>query len=163
MECLVSEHHATITWERAGAAFVDDRYSRAHHWTFGGGTSIAASSSPQIVPVPMSDPAGVDPEEAFVASLSSCHMLWFLALARKRGLMVDHYRDEAFGVMGRNASGKLAITCVTLRPEVSFAGITHADGDELLALHEAAHAQCFIANSVLSEIRCEPVLWTATE
>jgi organic hydroperoxide reductase OsmC/OhrA len=162
-EILVSKHHATITWERSGAAFVDDRYSRAHRWSFDGGASVIASSSPQVVAVPMSDPAGVDPEEAFIASLSSCHMLWFLALARKRGLVVDRYRDEAVGEMGRNAAGKPAITRVLLRPQVSFVGSAHADGDELRALHEAAHAQCYIANSVFSEIRCEPVLCAPRE
>jgi organic hydroperoxide reductase OsmC/OhrA len=161
MEFFVSEHHATITWQRCGADFAADRYSRAHHWSFDGGASVTASSSPQLVPAPMSDPAGVDPEEAFVASLSSCHMLWFLALARKRGLVVEHYRDDALGVMGRNTAGKPAMTCVTLRPEVALAGIANPDDDVLLALHEAAHAQCYIANSVRSEIRCEPVLWTS--
>ncbi|MFZ1390713.1 MAG: OsmC family protein [Dokdonella sp.] len=153
----MSEHLATITWQRNAANFLDDRYSRAHRWTFDGGTDVPASSSPHVVPLPMSDAAGVDPEEAFVASLSSCHMLWFLALARKQGLVVERYRDEAIGTMGRNAAGKLAMTRVTLRPAVMFAGEDRPDRAQLDALHEAAHAQCFIASSVLTEVRCTPV------
>lgn len=153
----MSDHLATITWQRHGADFLDDGYSRAHRWLFDGGVEVSASSSPHVVPVPMSEAAAVDPEEAFVASLSSCHMLWFLSLARKRGLVVEHYRDEAVGVMGKNASGKLAMTIVTLRPCVDFVGDEHPDRARIEQLHEAAHAQCFIANSVLTEVRCKPI------
>ncbi len=154
----MSDHLASISWQRHDANFLDDRYSRAHRWLFDGGAEVAASSSPHVVPLPMSDAAAVDPEEAFVASLSSCHMLWFLSIARKRGYVVERYRDEAVGVMGRNASGKHAMTLVTLRPLVDFLGDKQPDLKQLDALHEAAHVQCFIANSVLTEVRCEPVL-----
>ncbi len=154
----MSDHLATIIWRRHDADFLDDRYSRAHRWLFDGGAEVAASSSPHVVPLPMSDAAAVDPEEAFVASLSSCHMLWFLSMARKRGYVVEHYRDDAVGVMGKNASGKLAMTIVTLRPAVDFLGDKPPGLKQFAALHEAAHAQCFIANSVLTEVRCEPVI-----
>lgn len=156
----MSSHLATITWHRHDADFLDDRYSRAHRWMFDGGLEVTASASPDVVPLPMSEAAAVDPEEAFVASLSSCHMLWFLALARKRGHVVDRYHDEAIGTMGRNASGKLAMTQVTLHPCVDFSGDRHPDRAELDQLHEAAHAQCFIANSVLTDVRCTPVFET---
>ena len=158
----MSDHLATIAWQRDAADFLDDRYSRAHRWSFDGGIEIAASSSPHVVPLPMSESAAVDPEEAFVASLSSCHMLWFLALARKQGFVIDSYRDEAIGTMGKNASGKLAMTRVTLRPAAVFAGARHPDLAQLDDLHEAAHAQCFIARSVLTEVCCTPV-FAATE
>ena len=158
----MSDHLATISWQRHDADFLDDRYSRAHRWFFDGGAEVAASSSPHVVPLPMSDAAAVDPEEAFVASLSSCHMLWFLSIARKRGYVVERYRDEAVGVMGKNASGRHAMTIVTLRPSVEFLGDKQPDLKQLNALHEAAHAQCFIANSVLTEVRCEPVTASMT-
>lgn len=159
----MTDYLATITWQRNDADFLDDRYSRAHRWSFDGGVEINASSSPQVVPVPMSEAAAVDPEEAFVASLSSCHMLWFLALARKRGFIVERYSDDAIGVMGKNASAKLAMTVVTLRPCVVFVGDKQPDRAQLDHLHESAHAQCFIANSVLTEVRCEPVIASTRE
>jgi organic hydroperoxide reductase OsmC/OhrA len=152
----MSEHVATIVWQRGEADFAADRYSRAHCWSFDGGTQIPASSSPAVVPVPLSDPAGVDPEEAFVASLSSCHMLWFLSIARKRGFVVERYRDRACGRMGRNARGRIAMLEVILRPEIDFAGERRPDAAELEALHHAAHESCFIASSVHTDVRCEP-------
>jgi organic hydroperoxide reductase OsmC/OhrA len=145
---------ATIEWQRGDAAFTDRHYSRAHRWRFDGGAEVVASSSPRVVPLPWSDPAGVDPEEAFVASLASCHMLWFLSIAAERGWVVDRYTDEASGLMAKNAEGRLAITVVTLRPAVAFAGAV-PDRAAFDALHAEAHAQCFIANSVRSEVRCE--------
>jgi organic hydroperoxide reductase OsmC/OhrA len=149
---------ATIAWQRdAGAAFTDNRYSRAHVWRFDGGAEVPASSSPHIVPLPMSDPAGVDPEEAFVASLASCHMLWFLSLAAEQGWRVDAYEDAARGVLGRNAQGKLAMTVVTLHPRAIFGGESRPARKAVDALHHRAHEACFIANSVLTEVRCEPV------
>ncbi len=149
---------ATIAWQRdAAAAFTDNRYSRAHVWRFDGGAEVPASSSPHIVPLPMSDPAGVDPEEAFVASLASCHMLWFLSLAAEQGWRVDAYEDAASGVLGRNAQGKLAMTVVTLRPRVVFGGESAPARDAIDALHHRAHEACFIANSVLTNVRCESV------
>lgn len=153
----MSEHTVTITWHRQTADFLDDRYSRAHLWTFDGGLEVAASSSPHVVPVPLSDASAVDPEEAFVASLSSCHMLWFLSIARKRGFVVDSYRDTAVGHLGKDANGKLAITEVILRPEVKFGDDKRADAAQLDSLHHAAHASCFIANSVRTDVKCEPV------
>lgn len=152
----MSTHTATVTWRRdAAETFTDNRYNRAHTWRFDGGAEVPGSSSPHSVPVPLSDPAAVDPEEAFVAALSSCHMLWFLSLAARRGFVVDTYIDAAEGVMGKDAEGKTAITCVTLRPEVRFGGAPPT-GEELEALHHEAHERCFIANSVKSEVRCEP-------
>lgn len=149
---------ATIAWRRgADAAFTDNRYSRAHVWRFDGGAEVRASSSPHIVPLPMSDPAGVDPEEAFVASLASCHLLWFLSLAAEQGWRVDAYEDAASGVLGRDAQGRLAMTLVTLRPRVVFGGAAQPTRDAVDALHERAHEACFIAASVRSEVRCEPV------
>jgi organic hydroperoxide reductase OsmC/OhrA len=154
----VSTYTATIEWARGDAAFSDHRYSRAHRWRFDGGVDVPASSSPQVVPLPMSDAAAVDPEEAFVASLASCHMLWFLDIAARRGLVVDAYTDEASGVLARNAAGQVAMTVVTLRPRVAFSGAPQPTDAELKSLHHAAHEQCFIASSVLTDVRCEPVL-----
>lgn len=154
----MARHLATVEWRRAGAVFSDNRYSRAHVWRFDGGTEVRASASPHVVPAPLSDPAGVDPEEAFVASLSSCHMLWFLSIAAKRGLVVDRYVDEAVGVLAPNADGRLAMTRVTLRPAVSFAGSRVPDAAELRELHERAHHECYIATSVRTDVVCEPVI-----
>ncbi len=153
----MAEHTATVTWERREAPFTDNRYSRAHAWTFDGGARVAASSSPHVVPLPFSDAGAVDPEEAFVASLSSCHMLWFLSIAARRGFVVERYRDHAVGVMGRNPQGAQSITVVTLRPEVTFAGNQRPTPEEEATLHHEAHEKCYIANSVRSEVRCEPV------
>ena len=151
-------HTAVIRWHLAGADFLGKRYSRAHTWTFDGGVVVPASSSPLVVPLPMSDAAAVDPEEAFVASLSSCHMLWFLDIASRAGYAVDSYEDAADGRMGRNAAGKLVVDVVTLRPRARFAGARVPDAAALAALHHEAHEECFLANSVRCEIRCEPVL-----
>ena len=152
----MSHYTSTIRWERGTQPFLDNRYSRAHVWRFDGGTEVPASSSPSVVPLPMSRADAVDPEEAFVASLSSCHMLWFLSIAAKRKFTVDSYEDRAEGVMAKNAGGRLAMTKITLRPLVTFSGATVPDRTQLDALHHAAHDQCFIANSVRSEVVCEP-------
>ena len=154
----MSEHSATITWHRSGAAFLDNRYSRGHRWAFDGGIEVAASSSPHVVPLPMSVSEAVDPEEAFVASLSSCHMLWFLSIAAKRGFLIEEYRDHAVGVIGKDPEGKLAMTVVTLRPETVFAGDPQPTPAQLHAMHEAAHQACFIARSVKTDVRCEPTM-----
>jgi len=114
----MSEHSATISWRRGGEPFAGQRYSRGHEWRFDGGTTVPASASPTVVSAPWSVAAAVDPEEAFVASIASCHMLWFLSLAADRGWVVDSYEDEAVGVMGRNAERRLAVARVTLRPRV---------------------------------------------
>lgn len=155
----MAQHSTTIFWQRDGnAAFTDHRYSRAHTWSFDGGAVVAGSSSPHIVPLPYSDAAAVDPEEAFVASLSSCHMLWFLDMAARADWVVDSYRDEATGTLARNAEGVQAMTQVLLRPAVQFAAGKAPTAEELQALHHRAHASCFIANSVKTEVVCEPVL-----
>ena len=153
----MSEHSATISWRRGDQPFTGQRYSRGHEWRFDGGTTVAASASPSVVPAPWSVPAAVDPEEAFVAAIASCHMLWFLSLAADRGYVVDSYEDEAVGVMGRNAERRLAVTRVTLRPRAVCGGDRQPTADELRDLHHAAHEACFIANSVRTEIVCAPV------
>ena len=142
---------ATIAWQRgAEEVFTDKRFSRGHQWSFDGGLTVRASSSPQVVQK-YSDPAGVDPEEAFVASLSACHMLTFLHLAAKAGHVVESYDDTAEAVMSKT-DGRVWVSLVTLRPHVIWSG-TRPDE---LALHHAAHEDCFIANSVKTDVRCEP-------
>ena len=154
----MAEHKATILWTSSGEGFTANRYSRGHVWQFDGGVEVPASSSVHVVPLPWSVAEAVDPEAAFVASLASCHLLWFLSIAAKRGFEVQSYRDEAVGIMAKNAEGKLAITRVTLRPAVVFAGTRQPSAQELSEIHHEAHDQCFIASSVKTEIRCEPVL-----
>ncbi len=149
----MSRHTAEIAWAADGG-FAADSYSRRHEWRFDGGAVVAGSASPSIVPEPMSDPAAVDPEEALVAAAASCHMLWFLSLAREAGLDVASYRDRAEAEMGRIAPGRMAVTRITLRPEIAFAG--EAPGrDALDRLHREAHERCFIANALKCEIRVE--------
>jgi organic hydroperoxide reductase OsmC/OhrA len=152
------EYTAEVSWARApGESFVDNRYSRRHALRFDGGAELAGSSSPLSVPLPMSDASAVDPEEMFVASISSCHMLWFLGLAVKQKFCVDRYFDAAVGVMEKTAEGRVAVTRVTLRPEVIFSGERTPSHAEIEALHHEAHEACYIANSVKSEVVCEPV------
>ncbi|WP_341677719.1 OsmC family protein [Niveibacterium sp. SC-1] len=155
----MAHHSARITWHRdpATGSFTRGQYSRAHTWQFDGGVSVPASSSPGVVPLPWSDERAVDPEEAFVASLSSCHMLWFLSLAADQGFTVDAYDDAAEGVMAKNAAGKLVISEVFLRPQVRFSG-TPPTPDQHATLHHAAHEACFIANSVLTTIHCDATI-----
>ena len=151
----MSHYTATIHWHRQpGEPFADNRYSRGHQWSFDGGVSIRASSSPHVVPR-FSDPAGVDPEEAFIASLSSCHMLTFLYLAAKAGLVVESYDDTAEGQMAKTAEGRMWVSVVTLHPKVVWGGTT-PDVHTVHDLHHAAHDECFIANSVKTEVRCIP-------
>lgn len=152
----MSEYTATISWQRLGAVFTDQKYSRAHEWRFDGGVTVPGSSSPHVVRVPLSDPSAVDPEEAFVASLSSCHMLFFLSFAAAKGFVVDSYEDQAIGVMAKNEAGKMAMTVVTLRPKVVFAG-KQPSAEQLNELHHRSHDECFIASSVKTDVRCEPV------
>jgi organic hydroperoxide reductase OsmC/OhrA len=152
----MSHYTATIQWRRQpGEPFSDNRYSRGHQWSFDGGVSFRASASPHVVPR-FSDPAGVDPEEAFIASLSSCHMLTFLHLAAKAGLVVDSYDDTATGRMTRSPEGRIWVSTVTLRPAVIWSG-TPPDASTVHDLHHAAHEDCFIANSVKTEVSCEPL------
>jgi len=158
----VAEYCAVVLWNRDDATFTDNRYSRGHRWLFDGGIEVPASSSPHVVPIPLSVAAAVDPEEAFVASLSSCHMLWFLSIAAKRGFVVETYRDEAVGVLGKEVSGQLAMERVTLRPNVQFGSDHRPMADEIVAMHREAHGQCFIARSVKTDVRCEPKLLVDT-
>jgi organic hydroperoxide reductase OsmC/OhrA len=154
----MAEYTATIHWQRRDQPFSDQRYSRRHSVEFDGGHRMPGSSSPHIVRLPFSDPAGVDPEETFVASLSACHMLWFLDIACRAGWVVDDYRDMPIGVLERDAGGRLAMTIVTLRPAVRFVAGRQPGPQELLQLHHRAHDECFLANSVKTEVRCEPVI-----
>ena len=153
----MSHYTAEVIWQRNEQHFLDNKYSRKHLLRFDGGVVVPASSSPQVVPVPMSDAAAVDPEEAFVASLSSCHMLWFLSIAAQRKFCVDRYQDNAVGVMAKNSEGKLFMSVVTLRPAVVFSGERLPEQAQIENMHHAAHEACYIANSVKSEVRCEPV------
>lgn len=142
-----------ILWEKeTREAFVDDKYSRKHIWIFDGGIELAVSSSPHVVPLPMSVESAVDPEEAFVASLSSCHLLWFLAIAAGKKYIVESYQDNAEGILSKNDEGKPAMTEVTLKPEVKFGGSTIPSREEVEKLHHSAHEKCFIANSVKTKI-----------
>lgn len=147
---------AEVIWQRDEQDFLDNRYSRKHLLRFDGGLEIAGSSSPHVVPLPMSDAAAVDPEEAFIASIASCHMLWFLSIAAKQQFCVDSYRDAAIGSMAKNSAGKLYIARVTLRPAVEFAGAHRPTREQIAQMHRQAHEECFIANSVKSEVCCEP-------
>ena len=152
----MAEYTATVSWHRlATEAFVDKKYSRRHEWQFDGGAYVPASPSPHIVPTPFSDPSRVDPEEAYVASLSSCHMLFYLQFAAENGWVVDAYIDNAIGYMETNAAGKIAMTRVVLKPAVRYGGDSTPTREQEEALHQRAHAQCFIANSVLTEVTTE--------
>jgi organic hydroperoxide reductase OsmC/OhrA len=154
---MAHEYRATIAWRREGNAedFGKGRYSRAHEWRFDGGVTLAASASPSVVPAPFSREDAVDPEEAFIAALSSCHMLTFIDLARRAAIVVESYEDEAVGIMERLGPGRMAITKVTLKPRIVFAGEA-PDAAKLDHLHHQAHEFCFIANSVTTEITVEP-------
>jgi organic hydroperoxide reductase OsmC/OhrA len=153
----MSEHFATIQWNRNQAVFTDNRYSREHVWRFDGGAEVPASASPHVVRVPFSNPACVDPEEAFIASLSSCHMLWFLSIAAQKKFVVESYIDQAIGLMEKNEDGNLAITKVRLRPQVTFAGDNSPTREQIETMHEEAHHQCFLANSVKTDIAVEAI------
>jgi organic hydroperoxide reductase OsmC/OhrA len=147
----MSAHGAIIEWRRGDQPFIDKRYSRAHIWTFDGGAVVRGSSAPASVPLPMSDATAVDPEEAMIASLSSCHMLWFLAFAANAKLTLDSYRDEASGELDKDEAGKRYLARVTLRPVTTFSG-RQPDQAELDALHHAAHEHCEMAHSVRATI-----------
>lgn len=152
----MSEYFARVHWIRAkDEAYIDNQYSRSHEWHFDGGLTIPASASPQVVPLPWSVEANVDPEEAYVASLSSCHMLFFLSIAAKNKFVVDEYTDDAVGVMEKDSNGKLAMTRVTLRPQIKFSGDERPEHSQLEKMHHQSHEQCFIANSVKTEVLTE--------
>jgi len=145
---------ATVAWQRDDQDFAGQRYSRGHEWQFDGGLTVPASSSPLSVPLPMSVAANIDPEEALVAATSSCHMLFFLSLAAQRGVVIDDYRDDAVGELGKNAQGRLAMTRIVLRPRIAFAG-TPPSPEALAALHHDAHERCYIANSLTADVVVE--------
>lgn len=152
----MSEYYAQIAWTRGDdEEYIDNRYSRAHQWRFDGGSTVQASSSPHVVPLPYSMEENVDPEEAFVASLSSCHMLFFLSMAAKRKYVIDEYIDNAVGIMEKDNDGKVSITKVTLRPRVTFSGEKQPTLEQLEKMHHQSHEQCFIANSVKTEVVTE--------
>ena len=152
----MNTYTATVRWKRgADDVFAAGRYSRVHEWAFDGGAVVPASASPHVVPKPYSDEAGVDPEEAFIASLSSCHMLFLLDFARRAGFVIDSYEDRAEGVMEKNAEGRIAVTRVTLRPHIIWSGDKQPDAAALSDLHHKAHEACFIANSVTTKVTVE--------
>jgi organic hydroperoxide reductase OsmC/OhrA len=151
----MSEHKATIKWTHSQGDFLKGAYSREHTWTFDGGMTVAASSSPAAVRVPFSNPANVDPEEAYVASLSSCHMLTYLYLAGRKGFEISSYEDEAVGVMTKNERGIPWVSSVVLHPRIQYAGSKTPTREEEDQLHHAAHEQCFIANSVKTDIKVD--------
>lgn len=151
----MASYTVTIEWERQAASFSDGKYSRAHRWIFDGGQVVPGSSSPHVVPLPYSDQHAVDPEEAFVAALSSCHMLWFLSIVAEAGFVVERYQDQALGKMSKNSAGKIAMTKVTLRPSITWLEPTPST-EQIDQFHHQAHEQCFIANSVLTQINIEP-------
>jgi organic hydroperoxide reductase OsmC/OhrA len=151
----MASHKAKISWRLSGPNFLRGQFSREHTWTFDGSAVVQASSSPAVVPPPNSNPLGVDPEEAFVASLSSCHMLTFLYLASRQGFSVEHYEDEAVGVTSRDERGKTWVSSVTLHPKIAYSGEKQPTAEELKRLHHEAHEQCFIANSVKTPVTIE--------
>ena len=149
----MSHYFATVTWKKKTSEdFVDNKYSRAHQWKFDGGTVVEASSSPQVVPLPYSSEASVDPEEAFIASLSSCHMLFFLSFAANRKYTVESYIDEATGIMQIDENKRMSMTDVTLYPKILFSGDKQPTQEQIDKIHHNAHKQCFIANSVKTKI-----------
>jgi organic hydroperoxide reductase OsmC/OhrA len=147
----MSEHRAKIIWNRSSGDFSYETYTRDHIWEFENGAKIEASAAPGF----RGSPKNVDPEEAYVASISSCHMLTFLAIAARKRFVVDSYTDSAVGHLEKNANGKLAVTRVALRPKVSFSEEACPSSEELERLHHLAHAECFIANSVHTSISVE--------
>jgi organic hydroperoxide reductase OsmC/OhrA len=154
---MAHEYKATVAWKRPeGEAFTDLKFSRGHQWSFDGGVTVPGSSSPLSVKVPYSRADAIDPEEALVAALSSCHMLTFLYFAAKGGYVVDAYEDDAVGVMTKNDRGKLFVSKTTLRPRIAFSGAKQPNAAQLDELHHHAHEECYIANSVLTEVAIEP-------
>jgi len=152
----MAEYKATIKWERTSPDFLRGRYAREHTWTFDGGATVAASSSPHVVPLPWSNAAAVDPEEAFVAAISSCHMLTFLFVAAKRGFQVDSYQDEATGTLTKNEKGVPWMSSVVLNPKIAYGGDKTPSAAEIEQLHHLAHEQCYIAQSVKTDVTVKP-------
>jgi organic hydroperoxide reductase OsmC/OhrA len=148
----VSAHKAIINWKRTSPDFLTGKYSREHTWTFDGGITLLASPSPSVVPVPYSNPAYVDPEEAFVAAVSSCHMLTFLYLASRQGFQVDSYQDEALGEMAKNEKGIPWVSSIKLNPKIAYSGEKLPTAADEQRLHHLAHEQCYISNSIKTEV-----------
>jgi organic hydroperoxide reductase OsmC/OhrA len=149
----MSKYQANISWKRqSGERFSDSKYSRAHEWKFDGGAIVPASSAISSVPLPYSKAENVDPEEALIAAISSCHMLTFLYRAAKSGFVVDSYNDPAVGTLETDSRGRQSITTVTLAPVISFSGVNQPSNEIVQRLHHEAHVECYIANSVRSEI-----------
>ena len=151
----MSEHKARVQWTHAQGDFLKGTYSREHTWTFDGGVTVPASPSPGVVPVPWSNPAHVDPEEGYVAAISSCHMLTFLYVAMREGFLVESYEDDAVGVMRKNERGAIWVSAVTLNPRIIYGGAKRPTDADVDHLHHLAHEQCFIADSVKTEIRID--------
>jgi len=151
----MSLHTATVHWTRGDARFTDNRYSRRHRWRFDGGVEFAGSSSLHSVPLPYSSADAVDPEEAFVAAISSCHMLWFLSIAAQRGCRVDDYIDDAEGTLEKDADGRMSMTRVVLRPRIAWSGERVPSAEDIASMHDEAHHACYIANSVKTAISVE--------
>jgi organic hydroperoxide reductase OsmC/OhrA len=149
----MSEHKATISWKRTSEEFLKGRYSREHTWKFDGGVTVPASPSPSVVPAPWSNPANVDPEEAFVASVSSCHMLTYLFVASRQGFQIDRYEDDAVGTMSKGENGVPWVSLVTLHPRIVYSGQKMPQAADEEKLHHLAHEQCYIANSIKTEVK----------
>jgi organic hydroperoxide reductase OsmC/OhrA len=152
----MSQHQATIRWQRTSPDFLKGKYSREHTWTFDGGVTVPASPSPSVVPVPYSNPAHVDPEEAFVASVSSCHMLTFIYLASRQGFQVDSYEDSAVGTMTKNERGVPWMSSIQLNPKIAYSGEKQPSSAEVQQLHHLSHEQCYISNSIKTEVTIGP-------
>jgi len=156
---MMADYSAKVHWQRAtNEPFNDNQYSRGHTWEFDGGVTVPASSSPHVVPLPYSVAENVDPEEAFIAAISSCHMLTFLGIAAKRRYVIDSYDDHAIGIMEEDDKGYTSVTQVTLRPKICFVGDKQPSYEQLEKMHHLAHQHCFIANSVKTEITTEITL-----
>ncbi|MFZ6863946.1 OsmC family protein [Undibacterium sp. Ji67W] len=148
----MSQYQANVVWQRGDQLFTDNRYSRGHEWNFDGGLNVPASSAPSSVPLPMSVAENVDPEEALVAALASCHMLFFLSFAQKQGFIVDSYNDHAIGFMEKNDHGRLYIARIALRPTPKFSGDKIPTKEQIEALHHLSHEHCYIANSLRADV-----------
>lgn len=153
----MGQYCAKVVWNRGEQNFSDNKYSRGHEWKFDGGLTVPASSAPSSVPLPLSVAENIDPEEALVAALSSCHMLFFLAFASKQGFIVDSYEDNAAGIMEKNEKRRMSITRIELRPHTVFSGLTIPTEEQILALHHLSHEHCYIANSIRAEVLITPV------
>ncbi len=152
----MSTHLAAIQWTRDNGDFLRGKYSREHTWTFDGGLSIPASPSPSVVPAPYSNPANIDPEEAFVASIASCHMLTYLYLASRQGFQIDSYHDQAVGTITKHENGVPWVSVVALKPKIAYGGSKIPTPVEEAHLHHLAHEQCFIANSIKTQVTVAP-------